>query len=343
MKIYKGIGLFLICLLFLSVYTNSSFTVGDNSVTIYKYVNNEIHLINQKPTKDNQKVAGSIYTLFKLNVEDEKVPMDDKDAVDKILDELTLLSIKELDERYPNPITAKPTDEEGMTTVDGLDDGRYYLVETIDEGEMLRISPYSVPLIFDLPLNKTDKDITIYPKSFIPEEPSEEPTTGGEKIIKIDGYTEEPLARAQFQLFDKDKNKYKVDGKLVFSTSNKYGEAIFKDLPYGKYYVKETMAPTGYIGTNEYFEINITATSLNDTVVKKVKNLPVEPHKQTTTTRGGTTSTGGITGGHTPSNDFKNFTGSIPKTGDIQIYLYAIAGLALIILGSILYKSEKHV
>ncbi|MDO5649545.1 MAG: LPXTG cell wall anchor domain-containing protein, partial [Gallicola sp.] len=69
-----------------------------------------------------------------------------------------------------------------------------------------------------------------------------------------------------------------------------------------------------------------------------------------TTPGGGTTTTtpGGSTGGTTtggyvsnPPQSGKTFTGTIPKTGDIQIYLYAIAGLALIGVGSVLYKSAE--
>jgi len=60
------------------------------------------------------------------------------------------------------------------------------------------------------------------------------------RILKIDAKTHEPLPGAKFGL-------YQGDQKIGEAVTDKDGYALFKDLPYGEYQVKELAAPEGYI------------------------------------------------------------------------------------------------
>ncbi|MDO5649591.1 MAG: SpaA isopeptide-forming pilin-related protein [Gallicola sp.] len=342
-KLKKGMFLFLACFLFLSAFSKVGFAEEYNSLTIYKYVNKKNHDITQNPGKDGEKVSGAVFTLFKLTEKESESKLLSKEAED-LLKELSQLSASMLQKRYSEFRTTSPTDKEGMTKLEKMKEGRYLLIETSGTGENLEKSLLTTPLLVDIPLevspNEFKRDVVIYPKGSTVNPPSPETPKdrGGESFFKYEEGTKTPVSGAQFQLLKEDKTPYLTEeGKKVFSTSNSNGYFEFTDLPFGNYFIRETQAPIGYIGSDDYHPFTVSADSLKDTISKNIYNK-VDNRKPPSRTSS-SSSTGGYSS--VPRESGKNFTGSIPKTGDIQIYLYAIAGLALAAIGMILYKSEK--
>lgn len=377
-QVNKGIGLFLICLLFLTAFgaqsTAAEVEVLGNTVHIYKLLNGNKHNIHQVPQGELRPYAGAEFTLFKLNEDERKKTIGSKEY-DDLLEKLKDYTEEELLKRYPNPKKSDKTNAEGKTTVTGLSDGRYYIVETIGEGKDLKVDQTTVPILLDLPFDDgtgdLKKEISIYTKPNTPDEPPETPEkpekpTGGYKFYKKvkqkDPNAEDVfLPGVKFEI-----KKKKTDGSFekiphngspsYITTSNKNGYFEFTGLPYGEYYVFEIDTPKGYRGITDPEKIEITKDSYGMTATKTIYNTklpetppssppttPQGPGGSTPSTPGGTTP-GRTTGGYTstPPAGGKTFTGDIPKTGDIQIYLYAIAGLALISIGTVLYKTEKE-
>lgn len=59
------------------------------------------------------------------------------------------------------------------------------------------------------------------------------------------------LKGAEFTLCDKTGKQIKIDGNYVKAVTDENGVALFTDLPFGTYYIKETKAPDGYALSNE--------------------------------------------------------------------------------------------
>ncbi|PHV69402.1 hypothetical protein CS063_16095 [Sporanaerobium hydrogeniformans] len=75
------------------------------------------------------------------------------------------------------------------------------------------------------------------------------------KVIKTDKQAK-PLKGAIFTLYNKE-------GEPVHSaTSVANGEALFNNVVYGKYTLKETKAPSGYIKSNDILEVNVINNAL---------------------------------------------------------------------------------
>lgn len=72
------------------------------------------------------------------------------------------------------------------------------------------------------------------------------------KIFKKDGTTQEPLQGAKFDLLDSEKNV--VYTNLI---SDENGQILLNNLLPGKYYLKETKAPTGYELYDDYILLDI--------------------------------------------------------------------------------------
>ncbi|MDO5649597.1 MAG: SpaA isopeptide-forming pilin-related protein [Gallicola sp.] len=346
-KIKKGMFLFLACFLFLSAFSKAGFAGHDNSLTIYKYRNKEKYDITQNPRKDSRKVSGAVFTIFKLGEKDKESKLGSEEA-DTILKDLSQLSAKELEKRYPVSHTTSPTNSEGMTKLDQVEEGRYLLIETTGTEKNLQKSSLTAPLLVDLPLEisgNKKSDVVVYPKGTLinPPHPEEPKDRAGESFYKYEEGTKTPVPGAQFQLFKEDKGPYlDGDGKKVFSTSNNNGYFEFTNLPYGNYFIREMAAPTGYIGSSNYYPFTVTADSLKDDISKNIYNK--KDNRKPSQGPGKGVDGRPRNGGDSPTSSTggKNFTGTIPKTGDIQIYLYIIAGLALIAVGILLYKSDTE-
>lgn len=97
---------------------------------------------------------------------------------------------------------------------------------------------------------------------------------GNVKIRKIDSATGNPLADAKFGLYTKD-------GKLFAeAVSNADGYAIFNDVPYGEYDLKELSAPNGYKKSDRTWNVSIKENGetvefeINNDIVPNIPDIP---------------------------------------------------------------------
>ncbi|HCM90773.1 MULTISPECIES: thioester domain-containing protein [Vagococcus] len=89
---------------------------------------------------------------------------------------------------------------------------------------------------------------------------------GSIKLIKKEANSDKRLVGAEFALLDKDK-------KIIQTlTTDANGEIIFKDVPFGDYFVQETKAPLGYVKDDTLRPVTIDENSLNSTVQLTLDN-----------------------------------------------------------------------
>lgn len=87
------------------------------------------------------------------------------------------------------------------------------------------------------------------------------------KINKLD-QDNNKVVGAEFTLYDKN------DKPITTAATNSDGIALFEDVVYGDYYVKETKTPEGYIGTDKEYEVSIEENNveksleINNTKIK---------------------------------------------------------------------------
>lgn len=126
-----------------------------------------------------------------------------------------------------------------------------------------------------------------------------------------------PLKGAEFTLYNKE-------GKEISkSISDENGLVRFEDVDYGKYLLKETKAPEGYI--KDYIEVEVIIDS-SKTQVFTFKNVKIKED---------------VDNGNIDSNNSLG-KGDLPSTGDVfDIRLFILVGLALIVVGSGLLFKKK--
>ncbi len=78
----------------------------------------------------------------------------------------------------------------------------------------------------------------------------------GEKLIGFENgnfiYEEQPLEGAVFEILDE------TNALVATVTTDKNGDAVIKNLPLGKYFIKEKTAPYGYKKDDNVYEVNLT-------------------------------------------------------------------------------------
>lgn len=144
------------------------------------------------------------------------------------------------------------TNGQGQIHLTGMEQGGYYLreIETL-EGYVLDGTVREVNLLW----GKTTK-------LEIPNTP-----LGALRILKTDSETKQPLSGAVFQLYDEKGNplgSYTTDGTGMIELSRK--------LTPGKYWVKETKAPAGYVLDPTPRKVEIRE---GETAELEVPNLPL--------------------------------------------------------------------
>ncbi|MEA4895060.1 MAG: SpaA isopeptide-forming pilin-related protein [Oscillospiraceae bacterium] len=150
--------------------------------------------------------------------------------------------------------------------------------------------------------------------------------TGKLQIVKVDK-DYHPLAGAEFTLYDKDGNT------LAKKTSGSDGMVVFDGLAPGRYSVKETAAPQGYVLFTDpmEFEINSSTTTLSFTLKDLAKDDDSDVAGWTE---------------DNPNDDSGNNNqgGTLPKTGGIPDTLFILlAGMFLILSGLIAARPKtKH-
>lgn len=261
------------------------------------------------------------------------------------------------------------TDENGEIKVTGLPDGDYFFKENkplkdYDSAEN-RGKENARP--FSRKLSK--QTLTNKPKDVVPPD-GDRKKKGGYKFIKIDDSKEKNrLANAVFAVFiENDKGEYipyvvnekgqyapnDKDAKRLTLKSASNGEFEVQNLPLGKYMLRETAAPNGYILDVNPIKFEITSNSYEKDAImivnkKDTKKTVVPP----TVTPPGKTNTPGTTPPSTtvkppttyyvPGNKTRIPRGPLVKTGDIRIVILVALGIVMIVAGSIIVnKDEKN-
>jgi len=91
------------------------------------------------------------------------------------------------------------------------------------------------------------------------------------KILKQEKDTKKVLANAEFSLLDE--NKKEVYTGLV---TDKTGKITISELMPGKYYIKETKAPSGYISYGELIEVNVKLNEIANVTINNIKDQKQE-------------------------------------------------------------------
>ncbi|MGP1442435.1 MAG: Ig-like domain-containing protein [Anaerovoracaceae bacterium] len=95
------------------------------------------------------------------------------------------------------------------------------------------------------------------------------------KIVKLDSEKNEiKLPNAKFQITNTN------NGNTITLTTNSNGEAISDKLIPGKYKIKETEAPAGYMLSEEEYYVDVTS---NGECIKEIKNIPIRTPGTSTT------------------------------------------------------------
>lgn len=147
------------------------------------------------------------------------------------------------------------TNGNGIITVDSLEYGTYYFVET------------------EAPLGYVRSDSKLY-VTVSEDDPSQRVNFENERkkgqftLTKISDRTKQLLSGAEFELYNADGTH--ADEKTYITDAS--GELTVKDLAWGKYYLLESKAPKGYRLSEEKIEFEINAETAEDPEGKTVEN-----------------------------------------------------------------------
>ncbi len=177
------------------------------------------------------------------------------------------------------------TDKLGIISFNEMYLGQYEIVESATvEGFNRDIEPRTITFAYvdghTSPVKAEDGDIQW----------TNERQTVRIKITKRDmEYTEKTIPGAVFGLYNKEAIKnfkgemiVETDTLLELSETDENGVAVFEsDLPLGKYYVKETIAPKGYVLSDKIIEIDASYDSEKNIieVTRDFFNSPADDRK----------------------------------------------------------------
>ena len=185
-----------------------------------------------KETVNNEKILGNI-----------KVVKVDEDTNFLANAEITLSDLE------GNVVQKALTDENGLVTFTNIPYGDYEVKETkAPEGynlskEVLKVS--------------VDQEETglLYEAGTI----TNTKIRDNIKINKLDQDANKVVG-AEFTLYNSD------DEVISTAVTNEDGVALFEDVVYGDYYIKETKTPEGYIGTDEKFDVSIKENNVDKSI-----------------------------------------------------------------------------
>ncbi|MDO5676946.1 MAG: prealbumin-like fold domain-containing protein [Propionibacteriaceae bacterium] len=241
-----------------------------------------------------------------------QIPANSPD-LDAVLGDLAFMNDAALNSAHPIRFTAA-VDEHGTAVFSGLPDGRYYGRAANADGTSLTL--LTAPFIIDLPQRtadgKTAREVTVRPKAVEEYEPSK-PPAGGERFLKVDE-SNRPLPGASFVVMTKPDGerfeRFLLAGRTVVVTSAADGRFEVTGLPFGRYYLMETVAPQGYRMLREPIAFTIDANSLDDGVAISIVN-PKLPRR------------------------------TVPKAGDLSLLLSLAAAAILTGMGTYFYRADR--
>lgn len=237
------------------------------------------------------------------------------------------------------------TNKEGKIYVNNLPEGQYYFKENIVQ------KGYNLAENNGKTSDKLNRDRKEAIVENTPENPKNPPKEdkGGFRFIKVDNTKDKNrLKNAIFALYvlDKDgkESPYEItkDEKKerVTVKSGENGEFEVRDLPFGKYRLRETAAPEGYILDTKPIDFEVSSTSYQKAAImieNKKSTRQIVPPVVTTTTPNVPKKTY-----YVPTDTPSIPRGPLVKTGDIRIVIFMAIGMIMIFTGTFLVrKSEK--
>ncbi|HEL1768222.1 TPA: hypothetical protein TXV04_001341 [Streptococcus suis] len=182
----------------------------------------------------------------------------------QLADTLYEKSRSELTQHYGEPISSLALTSDGQASFQGLAKGWYY-VRQVGTPTKLEVIPFVMKV--DGSVLKIEAKV---------RRPSKE--TGSKTFLKVSTSTA-PLSGAEFVVLEEVNGELKevnIDGNSYHVTSGSDGRFQVGPLPYGRYYLKEVQAPTGYLLSHDTIPFEISSDSHVSEIVK-IKNKPITP------------------------------------------------------------------
>ncbi|WP_262121737.1 collagen binding domain-containing protein [Anaerococcus sp. Marseille-Q5996] len=337
------------------------YPVKNNEVlTVENYKNptlNELKL-NKVDSFTNEPIDKVGFELYRVRV------VDNDDNTKKITEEKVVLAGSNGSYEFKENIVQSEevhqlyTDEKGQIVVKNLPDGEYFFREKEPHKD------------YNLPENRGKeserlkrKNITYTMKNRPINPPGVNPPgsnigKGSYNFIKVDDSKEaKRLAGATFALYKiNDKGEQipvEINGKKYTVKSGSNGEFKVENLPYGKYALRETAAPSGYIPEVKPIVFEISNKSATNEAIMIV-NKPDTPKPPVVTPPGSTPPRSTTPPTRTtvpPTNTPRTYyvpkdtpgipRGPLVKTGDIRILVFIAIGLVMILFGNHIVRKEE--
>ena len=340
---------------------NNYYPVKNNEViTVENYKNptlNELKL-SKVDSFTNEPIDKVGFELYRVRV------VDNDDNTKKITEEKVVLAGSNGSYEFKENIVQSEevhqlyTDEKGQIVVKNLPDGEYFFREKEPHKD------------YDLPENRGKeserlkrKNITYTMKNRPINPPGVNPPgsnigKGSYNFIKVDNSKEaKRLAGATFALYKiNDKGEQipvEINGKKYTVKSGSNGEFKVENLPYGKYALRETAAPSGYIPEVKPIVFEISDKSASAEAIMVV-NKPDTPKPPVVTPPGSTPPRSTTPPTRTtvpPTNTPRTYyvpkdtpgipRGPLVKTGDIRILVFIAIGLVMMLFGNHIVRKEE--
>lgn len=338
------------------------YPVKNNEVlTVENYKNptlNELKL-NKVDSLTNEPIDKVGFELYRVKV------VDNGDNTKKITKEQVVVAGSNGGYEFKENIVQSEevhqlyTDEKGQIVVRNLPDGEYFFTENKPHKD------YNLPENNGKESERLKRKNTTYTMKNRPinppgaNPPGSNIGKGSYNFIKVDDSKEaKRLAGATFTLYKiNDEGKpvrVEINGKTYTVKSGSNGEFKVENLPYGKYALRETAAPSGYIPDVKPIEFEISNKSATEKAIMIV-NKPDTPKPPVVTPPGSTPprSTTPPTTRTTvpPTNTPRTYyvpkdtpgvpRGPLVKTGDIRILVFIAIGLVMILFGNHIVRKEE--
>lgn len=341
---------------------NNYYPVKNNEViTVENYKTptlNELKL-NKVDSFTNEPIDKVGFELYRVKV------VDNGDNTKKITEEKVVLAGSNGSYEFKENIVQSEevhqlyTDEKGQIVVKNLPDGEYFFRENKPHKD------YNLPENNGKESERLKRKNTTYTMKNRPinppgvNPPGSNIDKGSYNFIKVDNSKEaKRLAGATFALYKiNDKGEQipvEINGKKYTVKSGSNGEFKVENLPYGKYALRETAAPSGYIPEVKPIVFEISDKSASAEAIMVV-NKPDTPKPPVVTPPGSTPprSTTPPTTRTTvpPTNTPRTYyvpkdtpgipRGPLVKTGDIRILVFIAIGLVMILFGNHIVRKEE--
>lgn len=189
------------------------------------------------------------------------------------------------DAQCTNPVGTATTNEAGKAIFTGLELGRtyYYREEKAPDGYVLDSSVREVMIGAGTETEVVRKEVTV----------EDEKENGSIRVKKVDdSIPANPIEGIKFKLKNSNGNYVQENGSpgAYVVKTDKDGEAVFENLPYGKYTLEEVPGSVSgkYEAATSIPEITIDSNSTKDvTVVNKIKKFKLQVVKEDADTSAG--------------------------------------------------------